>query len=76
MENSTHTFREMNFVFQLIQESQVKSKAVMSWSSQKKKECIFCNVYFVQRNFIFNICVLSQCKVYWMNFQNIYTFAH
>ena len=28
-----------------------KSKTVMSWSSRKKKECIFCNVYFARRNF-------------------------
>ena len=27
------------------------------------------------KNF-FNICVLSQCKVYWINFQNIYTFTY
>ena len=47
----------------------------MSWSSRKKKECIFCNAYFVRRNF-FNICVLSQCLVYWINFQNMYTFTY
>ena len=45
----------------------------MSWSSWKKKGCIFFSVYFVRRNF-FNICVLSQCIVYWINFQNIYTY--
>ena len=33
MENSTHSFREMNLVFQLTLESQIK--IVMSWSSQK-----------------------------------------
>ena len=25
----------------------------MSWSLRMKKECIFCNVYFAQRNFVF-----------------------
>ena len=33
MENPTHSFREMNLVFQLTLESQIK--IVMSWSSQK-----------------------------------------
>ena len=28
----------------------------MSWSSRKKKQDVFCTVYFVQRNF-FNICI-------------------
>ena len=40
MENPTHSFRETNLVLQLMQESQIKSKTVMSWSSQKKKEGI------------------------------------
>ena len=50
MKNLTHTFKETNLVNQLMQESHIKSKT-MSWSSQKKKECI----YFVRRKF-FNIC--------------------
>ena len=41
MENPTHSFRETKLVFQLIYESQIKSKTVMSWSSRKKKEDIF-----------------------------------
>ena len=49
MENPTHYFRETNLVFPLIQESQIKSKTVMILSSRKKKEDIFCTVYFVQR---------------------------
>ena len=65
-------FRETNLVLQLIKESQIKSKTVMSWISLKKKEDIFCTVYFVWGNF-FNICVLLQCIVYWINFQKIQT---
>ena len=42
---------------------------------RKKEECNFCNVYFVRRNF-FNICVLSQCTVYWRKFQNTYIFTY
>ena len=53
MENPTHAFRETNLVLQLILESQIKSKTVMSWGSRNKKEFLF-----------FNICVLSQCIVY------------
>ena len=48
----------------------------MSWSSQKKKEGIFCTVDFVRRKLFFNICVLSQCIVYWTNFQNRHTFTY
>ena len=52
-----------------------KSKSVMSWSSRKKKEGIFCTVYFARRNF-FNIRVLSQCIVYWIHFQNMHIFTY
>ena len=31
--------------------SWIKSKTVMSWSSGKKREWLFCGVYFVLRNF-------------------------
>ena len=75
MENPAHSFRETNLVLQFIWESQIKSKTVMSWSSRKKKEDIFCTAYFVQRNF-FSICVLSKCIVYWIHFQNIHTFTY
>ena len=34
-------FRKMNLVPQPIEESQIKSKTVMSWSSQKKKTAFF-----------------------------------
>ena len=51
MENPTHSFRETNLVLQLIKESQIKIKTVMSWSLRKKKEGIFCTVYFVRREF-------------------------
>ena len=54
IENLTHPFTGTNIVSQLIQESLIKSKTVMSWSSQKKKECILSNVYFSERN-VFNI---------------------
>ena len=40
MKNSKHTFREMNLFLAWIRIAN-KSKTVMSWSSRKKKECIF-----------------------------------
>ena len=45
----------------------------MGWCSWKKKECIFVAFVLPEGNFF---CVLSQCIVYWMNFQNIYTFTY
>ena len=75
MENPTHSFRDTKLVLQLIQESQIKSKSIMSWSSRRKKEGIFCDVYFAQREFFKN-CVLSQYIVYWIHFQNIHTFSY
>ena len=49
-ENSTHSFRETSLVLQLIKETHI-SKTVKSLSTQKKKESLFCNVYFVQIKF-------------------------
>ena len=51
MEKLKHCFRETNLVLQLIYESEIENKTVMSWRSRKKKEGIFCNVYFVIRKF-------------------------
>ena len=76
MENPTHSFREMNLVLQLIQESQIKSKTMMIWSSQKKKGGIFCTVYFVQSEFFFEICVLFQCIQCLEHTFKIYILSH
>ena len=47
MENPTQSFRETN----LVEGSKIKNKTVMSWSTRKKKEGIFCTVYFARRKF-------------------------
>ena len=53
-----------------------KLKVKLWWvGGRKRKEGIFCTVYFVRRNF-FKICVLSHCKVYWIHFQNIHIFTY
>ena len=69
IENPTQGFRDINLVLQLIQESQIKSKTVMSWSWRKKKRTFFV-LFFVWRN------VLSQFVVYWIHFQIINTFTY
>ena len=51
MENATHSLRGTNLALQLIWESQIKSKAVISWASRKKRKGIFCTGYFVWRGF-------------------------
>ena len=48
---------------QPIEESQIKSKAVMSWSSGKKKQGIFCIVSFVQRELFQDLCFISMYSV-------------
>ena len=76
MENSSHSLKETNFVLQLIQESQIKSKTLISWSSwQTKKRAFFVPFILFEENF-FKICVLLQRVVYWIYFQNIQTFTY
>ena len=45
----------------------------MIWSSWKKKEDIFCILYFVYSLYTVYY-VLYQCIVYWIHLQNIHTF--
>ena len=76
MENPTHGFRETNLVLQVMEESKIKSKTVMSWSSRKKKEGIFCIVYFVERKFCRIFFFFFQSIVCQIHFQNIQTFTY
>ena len=36
---------------------------MVRWSSQKKKECTFCNVYFDFKGYFFSFCLLSMERV-------------
>ena len=54
-------FREANLVFQLIYESEIKEKTVISYSSQKQRA--FFVPFILPEEIFFNICVLSQCTV-------------
>ena len=47
----------------------------MSWSSWKKKKAFFIPLILSEAIF-FNIFVLSQCIVYWINFQNIHSCSY
>ena len=49
----------------------------MRWSLQKKKRGHFLYPFsFVQKEIFFNVCVLSQCVVNGMHFQNIHSFTY
>ena len=47
---------------------------MISWGS-REKGVHFCDAYFVLRDFC-NVCILSQCIEYSINFHNIYTFTY
>ena len=53
----------------------LKEKLSCVEAYERKKEGIFCTVYFVRRKFC-NICVSSHCIVYWIKFQNIHSFTY
>ena len=63
MKNPTHSFREMNLVLQLIQESQIKSKTMMIWSSQKKKGAFFVPFIVSKASFFLDLCFISMYTV-------------
>ena len=54
-----------------------KWKVKLWWfrAYKRKKSAFFVMFYLSQCN-IFSICVLSQCIMSWVNFQNIYTFTY
>ena len=77
MENPTHSFREMNLALHLVYKLQMKSKTVMELKlAKEKKECLFFVTFLLYRENVFNICVLSQCRVHLIKFQNRYTFTY
>ena len=65
MENPTHSFREMNLALHLVYKLQMKSKTVMELKlAKEKKECLFFVTFLLYSENVFNICVLSQCRVH------------
>ena len=75
MENPTHSFRETNLVLQPYKNRKFKVKLRWVGARERKKRAFFVPIILSKGNF-FNICVLSQCKLYWIPFQNIYTFSY
>ena len=74
MESPAHSIRETDLVVQLIKELQIKSTSVMNWSSRKRKESIFCTIYFVRRKFFLNLCFISIYSV--LNTLSEYTYFY
>ena len=88
MENATHSFREINLVFQLIWKSQIKSKTVMSWGSRKNRRAffalpirLFCQkkmfltfvFYFNIYIYIYNVYIIYNIYIY---IYILYTYIH
>ena len=46
----------------------------MSWNSQKKKEGIFCTIYFVRKNFVEHLRFISMYSV--LNTLSKYTYFY
>ena len=74
MESPINNFRETNLYFRSYNNRKLKVKLWwVGWSSQKR--AFFVPFIFSEGNF-FNICVWSQCIVYWIQLQNIHTFTY
>ena len=73
--NPTHSCRETNLVLKLIQESQIKINCDELELAQEKRGHILYHL-FCPKEIFFNICVLPQCIVCQIHFQNVYTFTY
>ena len=71
--NPTH--ERWTMCFSLYKNCELKVKLWWVGACERKKESIFCNVYFFRKKFL-NIWRLSQCIVYLICFQNIHTFTY
>ena len=71
-----HTVLERwTMCFSLYKNCELKVKLWWCGSRKRKKSAFFVTFTLSKGNF-FNIWILSQCMVYWINFQNIYTFTY
>ena len=54
-----------------------KLKVKLWWvGARERKKRAFFVPFILSEGIFFNICVLSQCIVYWIHFQNIHTFTY
>ena len=72
MENPPHTFKEINFHISY-ENREVKVKQWWFGACKRKKSAFF---YLLCPMEVFLTSVLSKWIVYWINFQNIYTFTY
>ena len=71
-----HTVLERRTLcFSSYKNSKLKVKLWWVGARERKKRAFFVPFILSEGNF-FNICVLSQCIVYWIHFQNIHTFTY
>ena len=76
MENPTHIVLE-RWTLCFSSYKNLKLKVQLWWvgAHERNKSAFFVKTILPEGNF-FNICVLSQCIVYWTNFENIYSFTY
>ena len=74
MESLTHSFRETKLV---LQNKNRKLRVKLWWvgARERIKRAYFAPFISFEGTFL-NICVLSQCIVYWIHFQNIHIFTY
>ena len=75
MENPTHSLERRTLCFSSYKNRTLKVKLWWVGARERKKMAFFVLFILCKGNF-FNICVLSQCVVYWIHFQNIHTFTY
>ena len=75
MENK-HTILEKQILcFSSKKNRKLKGKRWWIGACNRKKRAFFVPFILFEGNF-FNTCVLSQCIVYWIHFQNIHTYTY
>ena len=71
-----HTVLERrNLCFSSYKNRKLKVKLWWFRACKRKKKALFVAFILSKRKF-FNICILFQCIVYWIHFQNIHTFTY
>ena len=77
MENRTTVLERRILCFRSCKNRKLKVKLLWAGARERKKRAFFVSFTLSEGNFL-NICVLSQCTVYWMHFHNInvHTFTY
>ena len=75
MKNPTHSFKRRTLCFSSYKNRKLKVKLWWVGARERKKRAFFVP-FILSEGIFFNICVLSQCIVYWIHFQNTYIFPY